>query len=319
MSVRGDEPPVPARKSPVRTVRVKTVAKGVRPRSEPVGYKARQKPATRRVVRRMNPREVRRRLLWLFGAVVAGTFAGALLTSPWLYIRTVRVEGLSGLEPLEAAAVLTQCDVPPRTNLIRAPARALAHAIERVPAVAEARIGRRPPGTLVISIVPRRPECVLVAGEQQWEVDNAGTPIRSAPAGLALPRVEVDGPVDVRPGKRIADGIASAGIAALRWSKRVKTPPVDKIEVDHGGDVCLNMRDGVVLRLGQGEQLDAKFRLAQRIYDEAPNIASEVEAIDLRCPEAPACTPRGSGAEKPEQKKTDDEHSTEQKPRRERR
>jgi len=52
------------------------------------------------------------------------------------------------------------------------------------------------------------------------------------------------------------------------------------------------MQDTVQIRLGQADQLGVKMKLAQRIYKLSPQIASQVESIDLRCPDAPACTPR---------------------------
>src|SRR5205807_10069928 len=84
----------------------------------------------------------------------------------------------------------------------------------------------------------------------------------------------------------------SAGISALNASSRIHGPTVDKIAVDQNAELCLNMHDGIQIRIGQIDDLSTKMKLAQRIYALSPQIASQVEAIDLRCPDAPACTPR---------------------------
>jgi cell division septal protein FtsQ len=247
----------------------------------------------------MNPRRGRARLrialLPVLVAMLTAECSAALFSSPWLYVREIRVDGLGQMTPEEARRIRQVAGLRPEVNLFHAPRAAMRGALERLPFVAEATLSLRPPSTLLIHVMPRRTAAVLDVGGSRWEVDSNGVAIRRERPGWPFALARLERPSTVRAGERIEtpDALAVMEVVALR--DRISRAPLAKISVDQAADLCLNMNDGIAIRLGQTEELETKLGLVQRIYEEAPHIASEVQAIDLRSPETPACTPRKPG------------------------
>jgi hypothetical protein len=217
--------------------------------------------------------------------------------SPLFAIRHVRITGLAALLPGEAAQAQAASVIPPGTNFFHLDRKKLETALKGVPALAEARISPRFPNSVDIVVTPREPVAVLAAGELRWEVDRSGVAIRPERSAEQLPEIACSSAANVAAGQRIdVPGVAGALSAAAFCASNAHGKPlsVAKIEVDQNGDMCLNMVDNVAIRIGQNDQLDTKLSLVRRIYNERPDIGAEVESIDLRFPEAPACLPRGT-------------------------
>jgi cell division septal protein FtsQ len=182
----------------------------------------------------------------------------------------------------------------PGVNIFRVNVDSLEATLKRVPAVAGATVARRLPNRIEVSIMPRIPVAVFDAGAERWEVDKTGVAIRPARPDAVLPEIDCMASEPVAAGQRIdAPGIGAALVAA-GLTTRAKTPGIAKIAVDQNADMCLNMADSVAIRIGQSDNLETKLNLVARIYADRPGIASEVESIDLRFPEAPSCLPRGA-------------------------
>lgn len=239
------------------------------------------------------------RLILAAVIAVALVFCVTVVTrSPLFSIRGVRITGLESLLPEEASAARNAAAGRPGTNLFRLNRSNLEAALKRVSAVGGAQVSRRFPNALDIAITPRIPVALLTSGSERWEVDRAGVAIRPARPSVKLPEIACAAGVTVTPGRRInVPGVAGAITAALITSrcKPLGTTKITKIEIDQNADMCLNMSDSVAIRIGQTDQLDTKLFLVRRIYDERPDIGAEVESIDLRFPESPACIPRGIG------------------------
>ena len=78
------------------------------------------------------------------------------------------------------------------------------------------------------------------------------------------------------------------------------------VVVDPQAQLCLNMSDGVVIRLGRADDLETKVSLVKKIYRERPDVASEIASIDLTAPEHPACTPRSKSEKREDRKSNSD-------------
>jgi cell division protein FtsQ len=246
------------------------------------------------------PLLTRSRLRTLLAGLAVSTIFACLTfvnRSPLFAIRQVRVTGLVELMPDEAGDAQAAAELPSNTNFFHLNRRQLESEIESVPAVAAARISRRFPNRVEIVVTPRRPVAILAAGAARWEVDRGGVAIRPERPGQKLPEIDCASASNVAPGQRIdVPGVAGALSAASLCAAAPNGKPlgIAKIEVDQNGDMCLNMVDSVAIRFGQGDQLDTKLALVRRIYNERPDIGAEVETIDLRFPEAPACLTRGT-------------------------
>src|SRR5260370_9190133 len=85
----------------------------------------------------------------------------ALTTSPWMYIRSVRLSGLARLLPEEAAQVRALAVVPPRTNLLRADTRKLERELKSLSFVSMVRVAIRPIGRLEFTFLHLNPIPIL--------------------------------------------------------------------------------------------------------------------------------------------------------------
>lgn len=234
---------------------------------------------------------VRRRILWGLAILIVLTISAALFSSPWFNVRTVKVSGLAQLSPLEAGAAEASARIAPRTNIFRAKTKAMEQRLKALPFVADAHVSKTILCSLAVKITPRRPVALLDNGAQRWELDGEAVPIREARADENLPEISVPDAA-VQAGIPSANGGVAGALKTLESCSKMHVGPITKIAVDPGGDLCLNMNDGVVIRLGQPEEIATKVKLAARIYGEDPGVASKVESIDISNPERPACTPR---------------------------
>lgn len=231
--------------------------------------------------------------VWIGGLSVACVCAAALLAfaSPAMRVRGVVVEGAERLPADEVEATKAAVRLKERTNLLRAPLRSMAAAASRLPWVQSASARRRPEGIVVVRVAPRRPAAAVEAVGGLWLADSAGVLIRPA-AHAMLPVIALDPPQEGRAGLRLTSPGAVGGLAVAGLIGGRPRVGVTKIAVDPQGDLCLNMSDGVLVRLGQPDELKRKVEFVRRIYASDPPIASLVVAVNLCNPEYPACVPR---------------------------
>lgn len=258
----------------------------------PPAWRARTMSAVsrRRRKRTLDLRWLRRGVLWLLGIAFTVECGAAVLTSPALYVRKVKVTGMAGLTAQEAQTTLSQAQAPPQSNVVRFPTERLARSLQSLPWVAKASVQWRLPDTLEIQLTSRIPAAILVTSEGTWEVDAAGVPIRAARSVSKRPKIVLQVPAKPVPGTPVdVPGVAEAVTIATN-NMGPKPLPITEIQVDQNADLCLNMRDGVQIKLGPVDDLEDKLALVRRIYEGAPGIGEQVQMIDVRCPDAPACT-----------------------------
>lgn len=141
-------------------------------------------PRWRRVVRR----------------IVALLLLAALASSPWwaragarrlAFFRVRRVE-IVGLRYLAPSAVMRQMRVD-TTVSVWDPLGPIAERVERLPQVHEARVERRLPGTLVVSVSENLPVALVPSptGFHAYDASGRALPIDPSRAGLDLPILDV--------------------------------------------------------------------------------------------------------------------------------
>lgn len=251
----------------------------------------------RHTTRRRSPGQVRRTrriaLLTLYTALGVELLA-ALLTSPVLEVKKVKVQGVGGLPAEESAATLQAAALPPRANWLRAPIRSTEAQLRALPWVHTAHIARRLPNTLEMTLTPRTPILQVQSGAARYEVDADSVPIRLARPEDAgrLPLVVLQRPCELRPGVALQETSVRTALQVTQTIGPQILVRIAKIEVDQSDNMCLNMQDGIRIQLGQEDELPAKIALVQRVYAREPDIARRLIAMDLSSPAWPACTPR---------------------------
>jgi cell division septal protein FtsQ len=236
----------------------------------------------------------------LLAAGVFGVSIAAILTSPALNVKRVEVSGIAPLAPEETLIVQKMAQVAPRTNLFRAPAGKIARELIQQPWVGEVSVSRHLPDTLEIRLTPRIPAAALeTADGRRWEVDARGQVLRADRAVLRLPVIYMATLASAQPGQRVEHPALASALDIVARGSGANLLPLTKIEIDQNEELCLNMQGDVLIRLGHTDELNGKLELVRRIYEQDRAIGEKVAAMDLRCPNAFACTPRKAVANSP--------------------
>lgn len=220
--------------------------------------------------------------------LLVGESVLAMLKSPWFEIRTVSVHGR---KLIPAQFVTRHTAVPERSNIFLFRTAGIARQLRRSPIVEDVSVSRRLPNTLVVRITERRADFTLSTHAKHYEVDRAGIPFRVVPQpNPKLPVLSCKVPAAIPLGRPIKTSGFTSGMECLRLARAKKSLQVGKITVDQNNDLCLNVRDGLLIRLGQPQQLGDKLDKAERSMQLVPAL----EYVDVTCPEAPALKPMQS-------------------------
>jgi cell division septal protein FtsQ len=264
-----------------------------------------------------------RRRLWLLCAVIGSALVAAagygIAHSRLLVVHHVEVFGASHTsreQVLASARVVGLLMIHVHTEQV-------AERLDALPWVATANVSRQWPTTITIRITERTPAALVAANPGQLGVvDDTGrvlalnpapspalssprsrrAPVAASPShsqGLApgpyLPTVvglEPAGP----PGSRLTDGqplqAALALVAAVRRDLVPSTTTwIKVIEVSDAGQLSAILNPAVIIRLGQPDELDAKFQALRALLAQIP--MKGVATIDVRVPDAPVLTRTG--------------------------
>ena len=258
----------------------------------------------RRVMPAMMTRRRRTRVLSLLAMLLGVECGAAMLTSPRLAIKAVRVTGAGSLPASEARAVLDAVAVAPGRSWFLAPRARIASHIRQMPWVRGCSIEGRFPDLLLVRVLAREPTAIAESGATRIEMDAASVPIRPARPDVAavLPHVILPDGIHPQLGTRLNDPAVMAAVSVLEKHATDLPVHIAKIEVDQSDNICLNMRDTTSIELGQAEELDEKMTVVRRIYQRQPDIADSLTVINVTCPTRPACKlravePSGSSAQ----------------------
>ncbi len=174
----------------------------------------------------VDPARKQRYLVWgasLMAAALALFFGlpRLLSTLEFFHVQTVQLEGARFLTPSAVIAALGA----DTTASVFDDAGRFAAKVEAIPLVAQARVRRRLPGTLVVTIVERTPVALVATQDGFRGVDSAGTRLPIDPALAAF-----DAPV-VLPPSGPRDTAADRRLFNLLGTMRARDPALfDAIE-----------------------------------------------------------------------------------------
>lgn len=161
----------------------------------------------------------------------------------------------------------------------------LERSVEQMPAIASARFDRAFPHTLAVTVVPEQPVAVLRQGSASWLAAAEGRVIGELEKGArpALPRVWLKRDVDVRVGEWLSGPQLRAVAVVAPLAERPLPVAVASVAVV-SGEVVLELRSGLELRLGDAGDLAVKLEVARRVL---PQLAGEEDYLDVSVPERP--------------------------------
>jgi cell division septal protein FtsQ len=229
----------------------------------------------------------RRARLVGIGLVVLAALFGiwSLLHSSLFSVRSVSVVGATHetTAQIEAAAGLT--DHPP---LLDVDTGAAARGIERLPWVRLAWVTVHWPDGVQVLVAQETPRFVMVAAGGKWaELTGSGrvlADVTARPPGL----IEVAGPQAPGAPGTVLGAADQLGLHIGTTLPRSFRAQVTLVTVESGGWVQLGMTTPILVNIGDGTQLGAKYEDVSSLLAGAPLHNGDV--IDVSVPSAPTVT-----------------------------
>jgi cell division protein FtsQ len=220
------------------------------------------------------------------GFILVALAAAAYLAARETSMFAIRRVEIRGATPANGAAVRRALAPLQGSSLLALGGDAVARRVEALPFVVSATYDRAFPHTLRVTIRVERPAAVLRRGPDSFLVSARGRVIRVlAPrALLALPRIWVPRSTDVSIGLTLG-GDPGRAVAALAPLSHLHFPVHVLSAAAVQGQLTIQLRSGLELRLGDGRDLLLKLALAKQIV---PTISPASRTyLDVSVPERP--------------------------------
>ncbi|TAJ46950.1 MAG: FtsQ-type POTRA domain-containing protein [Herbiconiux sp.] len=230
--------------------------------------------------RRFTQRSRRRRLTWIVvGASLAGLVLVVLLAaySPLLAVRTLAIEGTSRLDAASVTAALQPQIGKP---LALVDYGAIESELAGFPLIASYSVEARPPDTLAVRIVERRPVAQVQSAAGFDLIDAAGVTVQQSAERIAgFPLIDLGGTqIGSRGFDAAAAVLASLPDAILSQVDRVSGSTPDSVTMVFGGV-------GQRVVWGSAEDSDLKSRILERLI--ATQDPNKVVEYDVSSPQSP--------------------------------
>lgn len=257
-----------------------------RPRPARMDTRLRQRRRAVAVARR---RRRRRRAVAVVGAVVLVAGAVGLARSPLFEVDRVEVRGVDGQRTEQVHDRLSGVA---GTALVSVDRRARKADVVALPWVRDASLHRRPPGTLVAEVEPRRPVALIEARGGQWQVDaDAVVVATGAEGGDGLVTVDGGDAAVAPPGERLRDDTLREAVEVVAALPRELAAVVGAVDASRPRALALHLDAGPTARLGSADRLAAKLDALRLVLDDLAARDGErlpgIATIDVRVPDNP--------------------------------
>ena len=213
--------------------------------------------------------------------VGVGLYGAARGTSAF----AIRAVAISGAPPAVVADVRAALSDAMGKSLVTVDAGALDRRVEAVPTVAGARFDRDFPHTLRIVVVPEEPVAVARQGAASWLVSRRGRVMATLAhrARPGLPRVWLGADAKFTVGDTLPD---DAGVAVRSLGPVADTPLPERVASARAadGEITLQLRSGLEVRLGDASQLPLKLAVAAQVL---PKLPAGTAYLDVAVPDRP--------------------------------
>ncbi|HWG99073.1 MAG TPA: FtsQ-type POTRA domain-containing protein [Pilimelia sp.] len=230
-------------------------------------------PSVRRFMRRARQRRLRAAAPWVAAAAVLAVVGlGAWLVYGTAVFGVAQVR-VTGTQLLPAERVVAAAAIAPRTPLARVDLAAARARVAALPPVAEVRVERQWPGTILVAVRERTAVAAVPRGREFLLLDDAGVayhPMPARPAHLPLVRLAAPGPDD--PQTRSALRVLAALSGELREQ-------LTALVVEGPARIRLELRRGRQVIWGDATENAAKARVATAL------LARKGRVIDVSAPD----------------------------------
>lgn len=233
--------------------------------------------------------------------IVLAAAAIGIARSPLFTIDAVRIIGV----PEDQQAVVRQAvALGSGDNLLTVDLGAASARVQSLPWVREADVTRLPPSGVEVTVVPREPVVVVRLPDAAWLVDAEGVVVAG---GLSDGLVELTAPHSVVPGvgAQVRDAALRNALQAHAQLPQHLRAQVLRYEARSARDLRLHLENGMVVRFGVADDVEAKARSVALLLDQARAQAARrapdgeqapalgVAEIDVRTPDNPVLVPTG--------------------------
>ena len=213
-------------------------------------------------------------------AIAVGAWFGARETS----VFAVRRFDVSGAPPAVARQVQARLQGELGTSLLKLDVARATADLNELSTVVSTSLDRAFPHTLRIVVVPERGVAVVRQGADAWLVSARGRVMTPMELGKKpnLPRIWVKRGIPIELGGTLGGDLAPA-IAAVAPLGSVRLPPVATVRTGPD-ELSLALRSGLLLRLGEPDNIRLKLAIAARIV---PLLDPETVYLDVSVPDRP--------------------------------
>jgi cell division protein FtsQ len=248
--------------------------------------------------RRRAVTRLRRRRIAARAAAACAVSAGVWLAL-WSPLLRVRVIEIVGARHTTAADVARAAGLDPADNLLLLSTGDVATMTEDLPWVRTAKVERRLPGTVKVSVTERRPAMILATEAGPWTLDARGRVLTAGRVGGALTELRASPGAAPTPGEVVAD---QAARKALRAYGSLRHGTRRRVEVVLGPTperIGFQLETGTLVRWGSVERLRAKRAVLGALLLRLRREGRTAAYIDVSVPETPALSSAPLGAPPP--------------------
>lgn len=245
--------------------------------------------------RRRSVERVRRRRIAIRMAATAAVagLAAAVVWSPLLDVREVRVVGA---RHTGSGVVVAAAGVEGGENLLFVPTDEIVRRTQALPWVADVLVDRMLPGTVRIKVVERKPAVALSLGAARWTLDAHGHVLAAGGVKKKLPVLAGVQVGTVQPGVRLRTEEAVDALTVLRSLPRGLRREVVALFAPTLERISFKLSDGMVVRYGAAENIAGKNAVLKAVVGRVRAEGVGASYIDVRVPTAPAVSPAAGGA-----------------------
>jgi cell division protein FtsQ len=229
-------------------------------------------------VRRLRPFWI---LLLLAAIVVLG---GAYFLATWPALDPHRVI-VTGEHVVPDDEILARANVDRGRNMWLQNTHAMAQRIEAIPYIDTAAVHRRLPDVLTIAVTERTPYAFVPGIGGAVTIDDRSRVLQEGAALGSLPQIDDTRLTLPAPGGFIHDARFAALVAVMKAAQSSGIA-VDALKYDQFDDVDLRMRDGVMVLLGDGTDLQRRLEMIEPILTQVHG-RRRIATIDLRAISTP--------------------------------
>ncbi|MFO7947956.1 MAG: cell division protein FtsQ/DivIB [Armatimonadota bacterium] len=219
----------------------------------------------------------------IFLSILVGTLAG-IAASPAFQIERVVIVGP---DPSIATEIAQKMKLPKRATTVILPLATIDQLAKQCHRVESLVVRRRLPNTLVLHVRPRRPVAAIAGDVNDTLVDRDGIYLLRTSKARDVPRVV--GLIEKRPalGNRLSKQQTEMLHELLEGLELASAEHGVTLDVSNPHLIRIHTGDGVVGKLGTGENLTRKIVLFYRLLEGLRDQGESVQYIDVRREEYP--------------------------------